>query len=112
MSTLGPAANDNARPRLGAGTSVVRRYSTAVEESPSPPPGRWPRVRRLVAWVGGALVILTAVGTAAVVVRLNHAFAAPRSTAFLLCPVPAGSGRSKLGGPDVTRPHDRHTDHG
>jgi len=90
MSTLGPAANNNARPREAAGPSVIRRYAAAAEASPSPPPGRWPRVRRLVAWVGGALVILTAVGTAAIVVRENHAFAAPRVHSILAVPCPSG----------------------
>jgi|GEM_PF-5625940 len=90
MSTLGPAANDSARPRQGAGPSVTRRYAAAAEASASPPRRRWPRVRRFVTWVGGALVILTAVGTAAIVVRENHAFAAPRVHSMLPVPCPSG----------------------
>src|SRR4051812_27682664 len=95
MSTPGPAANDKPGTRQGAGAPVARRYSAVAEASPSPPPGRWPRVRRLVAWVGGALVILTAVGTAAIVVRENHAFAAPHVHSILAVPGPRGV-REKL----------------
>jgi hypothetical protein len=77
MRTPPAKANDHGRPSHKAIQTVTARYAVDTAPAPILPSRRWPRVRRLASWVSGALVVLTAVGTAAVVVHHNGTLDVP-----------------------------------
>lgn len=83
MRTPPPEANDNARRSKKEIHANATRCHFAMDASTVAPPCRWRRVRRAVAWVGGALVVLAAVGTAVVVVHdENRTVSAPVALAM------------------------------